>query len=149
MSADCCVVDLSSDKMRLFSRRPSPRLLAAPILLLALFSLVGLTDWIDWNTSKNCPVKPSRQDNWTREIGRRSADLRAASDQAYARSLNEPSFSQGKCRNLAPSQADIDTLDVYPTLNFQVGHIDWLQASKEKKNGWKNSLYSYQTPLIF
>ena len=129
MSADCAV-DLSSDKMRLLTRRPSPRLLAAPILLLAFFSLVGLTDWVDWNTSKNCPVKSSRQEtNSTRDIGRRSADWRSASQQAYARSLNEPTFSQdGKCSNLAASQADVDTLEIYPTLNFQVG-IDWLQAN--------------------
>lgn len=122
---------------RFLSRRPSLRLLAAPILLLAAFTVVGLmTDWIDWNTSKNCAVDKSSLSsakfNSQREIRQRdeagpngaTAHWREDSDRAYARSINESSFSSSRvdvCRSVTASRADIDTMDVYPTLNFQVG----------------------------
>jgi len=140
MSSDFVVESPGEDKMRRFlSRRPSLRLLAAPILLLAAFTVVGLmTDWIDWSTNKNCPVdKPSSpsSSNLIRQRSgsiqstsfRASADWRPDSDRAYARSMNESSFSssQAVCRSVTASRADIDTMEVYPTLNFQVS-IDWI-----------------------
>lgn len=122
---------------RFLSRRPSLRLLAAPILLLAAFTVVGLmTDWIDWNTSKNCAVDKSslssakfnsqRENRQRDEAGPNGATAhwREDSDRAYARSINESSFSSSRadvCRSVTASRADIDTMDVYPTLNFQVG----------------------------
>lgn len=123
---------------RFLSRRPSLRLLAAPILLLAAFTVVGLmTDWIDWNTSKNCSVDKlslsSAKLNSQRNIRQRDevnpnhaiTRWREDSDQAYVRSMNESSFSSSQaagtvCRSVTASRADIDTMDVYPTLNFQV-----------------------------
>lgn len=117
-----CVVDLSNDKMRLLSRRPSPRLLAVPLLLVAFFSLVGLTDWIDWNANKNCPPIKTIENSTNHALIRRATDWWTASDHAYAKLLKDPAYSQaGTCRSSAASRADIDTVDVYPTLNFQVG----------------------------
>jgi hypothetical protein len=149
MSSDFVVELPGEDKMRRFlSRRPSLRLLAAPILLLAAFTVVGLmTDWNDWSTNKNCSLdKPSpsssnlirqrndgsiRQRDESRPNGA-SADWRANSDQAYAKFMNESSYSSlqtgAVCRSVVASQADIDTMEVYPTLNFQVG-IDWFSRS--------------------
>lgn len=145
MSSDFVVELPREDKMRRFlSRRPSLRLLAAPILLLAAFTVVGLmTDWIDWSTNKNCSLDKSsssssnlirqrsgssslRQQTDESLANRVSSDWRQDSDQAYAKSMNESSFSSSSqagavCRSVAASQADIDTMQVYPTLNFQVG----------------------------
>ncbi|XP_057379227.1 alpha-mannosidase 2-like [Daphnia carinata] len=156
MSSDCAtIVDVSGgDKMRRFlSRRPSLRLLAAPILLLAAFTVVGLmTDWIDWNTSKNCGVDKSslssakfnsqrgsvRQRDEAASSGA-MAHWRQDSDQAYARSMNESSFSSSRpdvCRSVTASRADIDTMDVYPTLNFQPEYMrrrDFWDSSLEKR----------------
>lgn len=152
MSANLFAVESSSsssspgeDKMRRFlSRRPSLRLLAAPILLLAAFTVVGLmTDWAaDWSANKNCSVDKSSSPSSSNLIRQRSggsssiqtasnnrasADWRPDSDQAYARAMNESSFSssQAVCRSVTVSRADIDTMQVYPTLNFQVS-IDWI-----------------------
>ncbi len=146
MSPDFAVESSSpgEDKMRRFlSRRPSLRLLAAPILLLAAFTVVGLmTDWADWSTNKNCSVDKSsssspsssssnlirqRSGSIQTASNRASADWRPDSDQAYARSMNESSFSSSQtvCRSVTVSRADIDTMEVYPTLNFQVS-IDWI-----------------------
>lgn len=148
MSSDFVELSGGEDKMRRFlSRRPSLRLLAAPILLLAAFTVVGLmTNWIDWSPNKNC----SSSSNFIRKrsgdddddgssiqahhpdesIANRPSlsDWRRDSDQAYARSMNESSFSSSQagaavCPNVVASQADIDTMQVYPTLNFQVGNF--------------------------
>lgn len=122
MSAVCAVELSNDDKMRLLSRRPSPRLLAIPLLLIAFFSLFGLSDWIDWSPNKNCSIKTTRNLTADRHVVQRAVDWRTASDAAYARLINEPPLTQsGTCRSLSASRADIDTMDVYPTLNFQVG----------------------------
>ena len=146
MSTDFVELSGGEDKMRRFlSRRPSLRLLAAPILLLAAFTVVGLmTNWIDWSPNKNCSSssnfirKRSGDDDGSsiqahqpdESIANRPSlsDWRRDSDQAYARSMNESSFSSSQagaavCPNVVASQADIDTMQVYPTLNFQVGNF--------------------------
>jgi hypothetical protein len=105
-----------------------------------------MTNWIDWSPNKNC----SSSSNFIRKrsgdddddgssiqahhpdesIANRPSlsDWRRDSDRAYARSMNESSFSSSQagaavCPNVVASQADIDTMQVYPTLNFQVGNF--------------------------
>jgi hypothetical protein len=112
--------------------------------------MVGFTtDWIDWSTNKNCSLdKPSpsssnliRQENdgsihqhdESRPNGA-SADWRANSDQAYAKFMNESSYSSlqtgAVCRSVVAYKADIDTTEIYPTLNFKVGWIGFHDHSQ-------------------
>lgn len=136
MSAGC-VVDVSNDdKMRLLSRRPSPRLLVIPLLLIAVFSLFGLSDWIDWSANKNCSIKINGNLTSNRHVVQPAVDWRAASDQAYAQLVKKSPLAQsGTCRSLDASRADIDTMDIYPTLNFQVGENPsiWGRQESAKK----------------
>lgn len=121
-----CTTDLYRDKMRLFWRaRPaSLRFLIVPLVVLAVLSFITLSDWVEWSTStgsRNC-VSISVVNSTNDLVSRKTFDWRAASQKAFKRSLNEPSFS-GICHNVGLSKADFDTMDIYPTLNFQVGRM--------------------------
>lgn len=130
MSADLTAAELFKDKMRLFWRRPSLRLLVIPLLLLAFLSFITLlTDWVDWTPNRTC-VSMSVANSSLGLTDRKTFDWWVASEKAYKRSLNEPSFA-GTCHQVDASKADFDTMDIYPTLNFQVStlHPNWQAAT--------------------
>lgn len=118
-------------KMRAPFRRPSLRSLVVPLcVVLVFFATASWYSSIDWNGPRNgtgCVTSVARQPPGERQPSDARSpssnviDLRKVSDDAYVRSYNEAaSFGQGACRKATPSHADIDTLDVFPQLNFQV-----------------------------
>lgn len=124
-----CLANASSSKMRAPFRRPSLRsVVVAVCALLVLFATASWFNSIEWNGGAprtGCAMmtrqavddeRPSLDD---KSAAAKVMDLRKISNDAYVRSNNEPPHG-GACRKPAASQADIDTLDVFPQLNFHV-----------------------------
>lgn len=108
-------------KMRLSLGRRSVRFLFIPILVITIvISLLNATDsWPDWNHAKvTSPLDCSTAPKTKKE--RSLSDEPVLHQTAYDRSLNEPSSESEGCRRRKASQADVDTLDIFPNLNFQV-----------------------------
>ena len=103
-------------------RRPGLRfLLAAPVLVIVCFvSYVGWTDLIEWRSSCSSLVVPFINESSVNNQLESSQSLALQSLLAYSRALSEPSSGGRRCISPAASQADIDTFDVYPQLDFEV-----------------------------
>ena len=117
--------------VRLSRRRPFGLrfLLAIPVLSVVFFvSYVGWTDLIEWRSSCSNLVVPSLANSEVMNLSS-SADASVIENEsslavqsllAYSRALNEPSSAGRQCVSPTASQADIDTFDIYPRLDFQV-----------------------------
>ena len=105
-------------------RFSSPQLLIVPLFGLVLFSFIYSSRWMDQNSyNRSCEgrhcVFVSEFDSSVDGISREIMEWQTVSQEAFRRLLTEPSLSP-KCHNISTSKADFDTVEVYPTLNFQV-----------------------------
>ena len=124
-SKDMTMVRLS--RRRLFGLR---FLLAIPVLsVVFLISYVGWTDLIESRSScsnlvVSCRATNSEVTNLSSSsdasVIENESSLAVQSLLAYRRALNEPSSAGRQCVSPTASQADIDTFDIYPRLDFQV-----------------------------
>ncbi len=118
--------------VRLSRRRPFGLrfLFAIPVLSVVFFvSYVGWTDLIEWRSSCSNLVVPSLTNSEVimnlsssgdTGVIENESSLAVQSLFAYRRALNEPSSAGRQCVSPTASQADIDTFDIYPRLDFQV-----------------------------
>lgn len=130
-------------KMRLSGRRSSRCLIVPVLVMTALVGFWNWTDyWYDWSktsrTSCHLEAQPAAAVELKNGNSSRNSDadsIHHQQQEAYIRALGEPSSSQGfSCRQRRASRADVDTLDIFPNLNFQVG-----KREKKKKKQCEKS----------
>lgn len=114
-----------SSKMRAPFRRPGVRSLVAPLCVgLAFLAAASWFNSIDWNGAGCARTRPPLHEtpaalDAAKAGSGHAIDLRKLSDDAFVRAHGEAPYASA-CRRPVASRADIDTLDVFPRLDFQV-----------------------------
>ena len=117
-------------------RRLSLRLLFIPVVMTATVLVVFYINFADYLPDlKKCqPVVVSTKQDRQAVDESGTSNWHRSSLLAYRRSFSEPTakFPSSGCPSIRPSAAVIDTVDIYPQLNFQVKTATHIQMNSRQ-----------------